>query len=323
MRGAVVVALLMVSGCASAVSEAILPVPVPVVAAGPTPLSVAPAPAIWYSEQVRVSGELYRPSDGRFAGPRPAVVLAPGWGRTAESLREYADALARQGIIALIIDYRGQGASGGRIYLAENIAFYDAFRFSEHDALVAIRRGLLDPEAQIQDIRNAATFLQSEAGVDPAKIAVMGADVAGGHVLSVMGMDARFSVGVALDPIVAGHDEPPMAYEPDPATLMEMVWLAREGRPPLTEKEARERNDMESRLLLRQYKPFWRISGIPPEARVGVFVDRRNGGGEAAGARAALEALGSRGSEVAVDDGETRHEAAARFVAARMRESAP
>ncbi len=226
------------------------------------PSGVSLKEANWYSEQVRVSGRLFTPSNYGGA-PVPAVVLAPGWGKTADTLDAYAAAIAAQGMAALVVDYRGWGRSGGDIYLGQRIDTYDAQRFSEQSADVVIRRGRLDPERQVQDLRNAITFLQGEAGVDKTKIGVFGVDIGGGHVISVMGMDARPKVGVSVNPKIPGKNDPPKSYVPDAKAQAEMIQLAREGAPPKTAAAAKARNAQEAALALSEYKPFWRLAGVP------------------------------------------------------------
>lgn len=226
----------------------------------------------WYSEQVKVAGRLFHPPGYTVDGAFPAVVVAPGWGQTATSVEQYAAALASAGMIALAIDYRGWGRSGGQIYLGQPVATYDRMRFSEQTPEVVIRRGRLDPELQIQDIRNAVTYLQSEAGVDRARIGAMGFDLAGGHVLSAMSIDTRIRTGAVVTPIIPGANEKEEAYLPDAATQAEMIRLAREGAPPRTVQQARQRNSAEARVALADYKPFWRLKAIPETASVGFFI---------------------------------------------------
>ena len=115
----------------------------------------------WYSEQVQVAGKLFLPAGATASSKVPAVVVAPGWGQTEASVEAYAKALAGKGVAALAIDYRGFGKSGGLIYLVDNVRNEDRLRFSNHTPRMAIRRGRLDPQAQIQDIRDAMTDLQS------------------------------------------------------------------------------------------------------------------------------------------------------------------
>lgn len=226
----------------------------------------------WYSEQVKVAGRLFLPPGHTVDGSYPAVVVAPGWGKTAASTESYAAALAAEGVIALTVDYRGWGRSGGQVYLGQPVATYDKMRFSEQTPELVIRRGRLDPELQVQDIRNAVTYLQSEAGVDRARIGVMGFDVSGGHVISVMGMDARVKAGAAITPIIGGANEKEESLIPDAQTQAEMIRLAREGAPPRTPQQAKQRNTQEARIALAEYKPFWRLDAIPETSSIGFFV---------------------------------------------------
>ncbi len=232
------------------------------------PAGVQLKEARWFSEQVEVSGRLFIPANFAASGSVPGVVLAPGWGQTAESLDAYAAALAGQGIVALSIDYRGWGRSGGFIYLNERVEVDDRQRFSLHTPKLVIRRGRLDPEHQVQDIRNAITYLQSEAGIDRAKIGVLGVDMGGGHVISVLGMDARPKAGVAVTPIIQGAGVEKKSFVPDAKTQAEMVRLAREGRPPQSAAEGKARNAAEARLAVAEYMPFWRTDAIPATVAV-------------------------------------------------------
>lgn len=238
-----------------------------------SPLALAPAAhaqtdVSWYSEQVKVVGRLHAPAT---AGKHPAVILAPGWGQTAATMETYAKALAEKGVIALAIDYRGWGKSGGFIYLGERIDTYDLRRVSDQTANLVIRRGRLDPEQQVQDIRNAITFLQGRDNVDQTKIGVLGVGMSGGHVIQVMGMDARAKSGVAITPVIAGGGETPKSYIPTTADRALLVKYAREALPR-NKGDMEKRNADEARLSLLEYKPFWRIPGIPESASVRFIV---------------------------------------------------
>lgn len=243
------------------------------------PAGVSFQEATWYSEQVKLSGRLFIPSvftpgtwllpPGVNAPPKAAaVVLAPAYGETAETLDAYAAELAAQGIIALAVDYRGWGRSGAELYLGERVSTYDAQRFSEHTADIVYRRGRIDPEQQVQDLRNAITYLQSLPNVDRAKIGVAGLGLGGGHVISVMAMDARAKAGVAITPDIPGQGEEEKSFVPDAKTQAEMIKLAREGAPPRTALAAKARNEQENRIMAHEYKPYWRLDAIPQTAAV-------------------------------------------------------
>jgi dienelactone hydrolase len=258
------IALFVLSACSTAPDP---PTPTgPVTSTAPLAQGVTMREANWYSEQVRVSGRLFLPANFSGSSAAPAVVLAPGWEATAESLDAYAATLAANGIVALSIDYRGWGRSGAHLYLGERVDTYDKMRFSEQTPELVYRRGRLDPDHQVQDIRNAITFVQSEPGVDRARIGVLGVDLGGGHVVSVMSMDARAKAGVAVTPVISGQGEEKKSFVPDTATQAQMIRLARDGAPPRTASEARARNALEAKLALAEYKPFWRLEAIPETA---------------------------------------------------------
>lgn len=226
----------------------------------------------WFSEQVQVSGKLFLPAGASATSKLPGVVVAPGWGQTEASVEAYAKALAAKGMAALTIDYRGWGKSGGFIYLVDNVRNEDRLRFSNHTPQMAIRRGRLDPQAQVQDIRNAITYLQSEAGIDRARIGVLGVDVAGGHAISVAGLDARVKAVEAITPRIDGGGAQPLSYAPNAADQAAMVQLARTGAVPRTNAEAKARNAVEARLGLAEYHPFWNLAGIPQTTAVGFVI---------------------------------------------------
>jgi dienelactone hydrolase len=289
------------------------------------PAGVTFTEATWYSEQVKVGGRLFQPAAAGSAS-KPGVILAPAPGETARSLDGYAMTLAQQDIVALAVDYRGWGASGGKLHLAERVDTYDKFRLSEHTTLLAVRRGRLDPDDQVQDIRNAITFLQSHAGVDPARIGVLGVDLAGGHVVSVMGLDARAKAGVGVSAVIPGAGEAKLSHVPDASAQADLIRLAREGVPPRTEEEARRRNALEARLALAEYKPFWRIDGIPKTAALRFIVggrDDRPGTGvsaaaETLGDRASLHALPDAGARLSADQARAAAADAAAWLKGRL-----
>src|SRR5262245_53352288 len=156
----------------------------------------------FFSEAVQCYAKIYVPKGFTADGKLPAVVLAPAPGETAASLDKYATQLAGRGIVAMAIDYRGWGKSGGFLYLAEPVRWDDRLRFSQHTAKVRIRRGRSLPDAQILDIRNAISYLQGEPGVDRARIGLWGADLAGGHAVVVAGTDFRIKAAVAQTPMI-------------------------------------------------------------------------------------------------------------------------
>ncbi len=77
------------------------------------------------------------------AAPRPAMVMAHGFGAVKEMhLDTFAARFAKAGFAVLVFDYRRLGASDG------------------------IPRQEIDPAAQIEDYRNAITWVAAQNGVD-------------------------------------------------------------------------------------------------------------------------------------------------------------
>lgn len=130
------------------------------------------------SEGVELEGLLFRPET---PGPHPIVVMAGGWCYVKELVQpRYARVFAQAGIASLIFDYRGFGGSGGE------------------------PRQHLDPRGQIEDYRNAISYVEKVEGVDPKRIGVWGISYSGGHSLIVGALDSRVRAVVSIVPVVDG-----------------------------------------------------------------------------------------------------------------------
>ena len=137
----------------------------------------------FFSEGDRIAGTLMWP-DAPGTGRLPAVVQGPGWMglRTAKLYDRYHRALTEAGYAVLAIDYRGFGDSGGE-------------------------RGLLVPQRQVEDLRNAVTYLQSLAEIDPERIGVFGSGgTGGGNAVMLAGVDVRVKVAVCQVGVADGED---------------------------------------------------------------------------------------------------------------------
>jgi len=218
----------------------------------------------FYSEGIECYGKIFTPKDFSAESKAPAVVLAPGWGETAASIEKYAAHFASRGLVAMAIDYRGWGRSGGFLQTVDEVKTDDRLRFSQMTARVRIRRKRLIPREQILDIRNALYYLQGEPGVDRARVGVWGKDIAGGHVMVIAATDARIKAVVAQTPIIEGKDAPRKAYAPRGELLLAEQKRARAGYLPVTRASA----DLETKLALAEYHPFWSVEQIPQKTAV-------------------------------------------------------
>jgi uncharacterized protein len=208
-------------------------------------------------------GKLFFPKGFKVSDRRPAVVVGHGINALSIGIEKYAARFAERGLVAMAIDYRGWGKSGGFLYLSEPVRWDDRLRFSQHTANVRIRRKRLIPEAQLLDIRNAISYLQGEPGVDRSRIGLWGTDLAGGYVITIAATDFRVKAAVAQTPVIEGRDVPRKATTPSAEQRAAMVRLARNGRAPVTAAAAATMNDQEARLALADYHPFWFVDAVP------------------------------------------------------------
>ncbi len=225
----------------------------------PLPDGVAAKDVRFYSEGIQCYGKIFTPKGFSAESKVPAVALAPDWGETAPSIEKHAAHFAARGLVAMVIDYRGWGRSGGFLQTVDEVKTDDRLRFSQMTARVRIRRRRLIPREQILDIRNALFYLQGEPGVDSARIGVWGVGLAGGHVMVIAATDARIKAAVAQAPIIEGKDTPKKAFAPSGELLLAEQKRARAGQTPAIRGSA----DAETRLALAEYHPFWSVEQIP------------------------------------------------------------
>jgi fermentation-respiration switch protein FrsA (DUF1100 family) len=127
-----------------------------------------------------VRGWLYTPDAGE--GPYPAIVMAGGWCYVKELVQpHYAQMYADAGFAALLFDYRNFGSSDGA------------------------RRQHIDPNAQIEDYKNAISYVERLPEVDAERIGAWGLSYSGGHVLVVGATDPRVKCIASQIPVVDGY----------------------------------------------------------------------------------------------------------------------
>ncbi|PIC67554.1 acetylxylan esterase [Sporosarcina sp. P16a] len=130
------------------------------------------------SEGTNCSGLLYKPQG---KGPYPAVVMAHGFSLVKEVfLPQYAKRFAEAGLAVLAFDYRNFGESEGD------------------------NRQHMDPAMQIEDYRNAISYMASQDFIDGNRIGIWGSSYSGGHVLQVGAMDCRVKAIVSQVPTIRG-----------------------------------------------------------------------------------------------------------------------
>ena len=229
------------------------------------PDGVSARDVMFFSEGIQCYGRLFTPAGFGADSKAPAVVVAPGWGESASSVEPIAAALAVAGLVAMAIDYRGWGKSGGFLQTVDAVKTDDRLRFSQMTARIRVRRKRLIPQHQILDIRNALYFLQGEPGVARTRVGLWGTGMAGGHVIVIAAIDARAKAVVADSPVMEGKDAPRKASSPTGAMLKAEQRRARSDAEIGTPGGL---NDIESKLALNEYHPYWYLEQVPKETSV-------------------------------------------------------
>ncbi len=110
---------------------------------------------------------LFLPDQARSGSRVPAVAMAHGFGAVKEMyLEPFARRFAAAGIAALVFDYRGFGASSGE------------------------PRQRVSPRDQMEDYRNALTWLSLQPEIDADRLGVWGTSFSGAHVIQVAAHDS-------------------------------------------------------------------------------------------------------------------------------------
>lgn len=133
------------------------------------------------SDGTKVAGDLWMPAEPAQGDRRPAIVLGHGFSVLKQSLAAAGAFFARAGYVTLAIDYRTFGDSGGET------------------------RGQLFPLWQVEDFRNAISYLQSRSDVDPDAIGLWGASFGGAVAIWTAAVDRRVKAVVAEVPVVNGR----------------------------------------------------------------------------------------------------------------------
>ncbi len=127
-----------------------------------------------------VRGDLYLPEGD---GPHPIVVMAGGWCYVKELVQpRYAELFAQAGVAALVFDYRCLGASDGE------------------------PRQHIDPDMQLEDYRNAISYVTRQDNLDSDRLGVWGISYSGGHSLIIAATDRRVKAVCSIVPVIDGWE---------------------------------------------------------------------------------------------------------------------
>jgi len=131
-------------------------------------------PVTFYSEGVKLAGDLFLPADIKPGERRAGIVLCHGYtGVRSIYLPDNARVLAEAGYVVLTFDYKGWGDSDGA-------------------------KTRLAPYSRVADVQAALTFMGAQPEVDAARLGIYGTSYGGATVVFVAAIDPRVKCVVSV-----------------------------------------------------------------------------------------------------------------------------
>ncbi len=230
---------------------------------------VAAKEVTYYSDGTACFARIFFPKGFVAQGKTAGVVLGQGWAGTHFSIEKYGARFAERGLVAMVIDYRGWGMSDGFVSATGpnrvgGDYHRDDTRFTETKADVVFKRTRLLPLKQVEDYRNAISYLQGEPGVDPDRIGVWGSSYAGGNSIVVAATDARVKAISIQVPAVGSKAAPAPPYKLQGKALEDAIKRARTGQGAEYETgfSFRRKVDLETQQAVAEYNPMTYIPQI-------------------------------------------------------------
>jgi dipeptidyl aminopeptidase/acylaminoacyl peptidase len=175
----------------------------------------------FYSEGVRLAGDLFLPSQLRDGERRAGIVLCHGYtGVRNLYLPDIAQVLNEAGYVVLTFDYKGWGDSDGP-------------------------RSRLSPYGRVIDSQAAITFLAAQKVVDPDRIGLYGTSYGGATVVWTAAVDTRVKVVVSVVGVGHGRRWMRSVRRPDEfADLLDRAAADRTRRVLTGQSEFADRGDI-------------------------------------------------------------------------------
>ena len=254
----------------------------------------------FYSDGVACYAKVFFPQGFSNAGKTPGVVLGQGWAGTHFSVEKYGARFAERGLVAMVIDYRGWGSSDSYISQAQSTVSTadpslakDDRRFTNTKTEVVLKRTRLIPHKQVEDVRNAISWIQGEPGVDPDRIGIWGSSFAGGNVIVTAALDSRVKVIVGQIPAISGKNAPVGPVKLQGGALADAIKRARTGQGGDFETgfSTRRMVDSETQQMVAEYRPFQYLKAVGDRPVLLIVAEKEELINNRDNAQAALEVL--------------------------------
>ncbi len=254
----------------------------------------------FYSDGIGCYGKIFFPKGYSTAGKTPGIVLGQGWAGNHFSIEKYGARFAERGLVAMVIDYRGWGSSDGfvmqttpTVARGEKEPVRDDKRYTNEKADMVVKRTRLIPLKQVEDYRNAISYLQGEPGVDPDRIGVWGSSFAGGNTVVTAALDARVKAIAMQVPAISGKNAANAPATLTGKLLEDAIARARTGKGGEFETgfSYRRMVDVETNQLVAEYRPFHYLTRVGNRPVLFVVAEKEELFRNADNAGAAMEVL--------------------------------
>jgi hypothetical protein len=219
----------------------------------------------YYSDEIPCYAKIFYPKGFSADGSWPAIIVGHGYNAKHYAIEKHGARFADRGLVAMVIDYRSYGMSSGYISLDQDDPTTDEVRHTEVFARIKVKRTRLLSHYQVEDYRNAISYIQGEPGVDPERIGTWGSSHSGGHQISLAALDARVKACVGQVPAIGGNGWDGKPRPMRKRLLEDAIKRAREGQGAEIEVGFSFRGivDLETQQTGSEYRPFHLLDRIP------------------------------------------------------------
>ncbi len=254
----------------------------------------------FYSDGIGCYGKIFFPKGFSVTGKTPGIVLGQGWAGNHFSIEKYGARFAERGMVAMVIDYRGWGSSDGfvmqtapTVARGEKEPVRDDKRYAAAKTEVTIKRTRLIPLKQVEDYRNAISYLQGEPGVDPDRLGIWGSSFAGGNTIVTAALDSRVKVIAMQVPAISGKNATNAPATLTGKLLEDAIARARTGKGVEFETgfSYRRMVDLETNQMVAEYRPFHYLPRVGTRPVMFIVAEKEELFRNADNAGAAIEVL--------------------------------